>query len=405
MIFVTGSTGFLGQELLAELLKSRSGSEKLCLLIRPKSGSSAEDRFTEIIERLNTSSGLAKSDLVERLEFVEGDISQPRFGLSPADYSSLVTNTKEIVHCGASVSFTQSLEKARKTNVAGTEEILALSWAVKSCNSDRANGNRPLLNYVSTAYVAGDKEKIVSASDLDVSHRFKNSYEKSKAEAEKLVRESWGEIPLHIYRPSIIVGDSRTGYSSSFTTIFVMLKVFMRDIFQTFPANPYTSIDLVPVDYVAKSIAEISKAKPGDNPCYHICAGVDRDTSIKEIIHCLGQFLEKNGYRKLNFPTMTKPDGSVLKFATINLAVSGFEMFEHAFESFVGKRKSLLQRVYPYLLYANRNPRFNMDPTLERISGSIEPAPLFPEYAENIFSYWLNNDRDFARMNLKPAQA
>jgi len=403
MIFITGSTGFLGQELLVELLKSREQTENLCLLIRPKAGISVEKRFSQIVERLNTVHGLPQSMLAERLEFLAGDISEPRFGLSPADYSSLVSKTKEIVHCGASVSFTQSLEKARKTNVAGTEEILAFAWAIKSCSPDLANGNRPILNYVSTAYVAGDKERVVLATDLDVSHRFKNSYEKSKAEAEKLVRGSWDEIPLHIYRPSIIIGDSRTGYSSNFSTIFILLKLAMRELFHTFPANPGTSMDLVPVDFVANSIAQISKEKPGAEPCYHLCAGVDRESSIKEIIHCLALFLDENGYRKFNFPTLVPPDLSSLKFTTLNLAVSSFEIFEHAFGSIVGKRKSLIQRVSPYLLYVNRNPRFNMDQTLSRFPGAVKPAPLFPEYAENIFSYWLNNDRDLARMDLKLA--
>ncbi len=403
MIFLTGGTGFLGQELLAELLTTRPTDEKFCVLVRPRAKATSEQRFNQLLKCIASKKGLEKEDLSSRISFVEGDMSLPRFGISENGYDQIVGSAKEIFHSGASVSFTQSLEQARAINVTGSHNIVELASSIKQRSGLNSLDGRALLNYVSTAYVAGDRDGIVNASELGTDHRFKNSYEQSKAEAEIWIRKNWDNIPTHIYRPSIILGDSQTGYSSSFTTIFVMLKVFMKGLFQTFPANPGVALDLVPVDYVAKSISKISLEKPGAEPCYHLCTGVDRETSLREILQALANSLHHQGYKKFQFPVMTRPEANLVRKVTFGLAVTGLEKMEQVFESFAGKRSSVVQRVLPYLLYVNKNPQFDMKPSLDSFPGLLKPAPLFSDYAELIFSYWIKNDDDLSRLKQQMA--
>ena len=124
-----------------------------------------------------------------------------------------------MIHSAATVRFDHSLDEARRINVEGTRRIL-----------DFAAGARQLRSfaYVGTAYVAGERSDLVREDELAVGQSYRNTYEQTKAEAEALVRSRLDSLPGVILRPSIIVGDSRTGVTSSFKMMYWPLKIYAR---------------------------------------------------------------------------------------------------------------------------------------------------------------------------------
>src|SRR5205823_6206999 len=106
-----------------------------------------------------------------------------------------------IIHSAASVSFSLPLDESRAINVEGTRSILDLAELAQ-----RRGGLRRL-SYVSTAYVAGDRRGVFGEDDLDLGQGFRNPYEQSKFEAEKLVRSRMDWVPTQVFRPSIVVGE------------------------------------------------------------------------------------------------------------------------------------------------------------------------------------------------------
>ena len=124
--------------------------------------------------------------------------------------------------------------------------------------------------HVSTAYVAGDRTGLISEHDGDVGQRFRNTYERTKLEAEQLVTGSG--LPAAIVRPSVIVGDSSTGWTQAFNVIYWPLQAFARGLFPTVPGDPGASLDIVPVDTVADALLELLRG-PVRGGAFHIVAG------------------------------------------------------------------------------------------------------------------------------------
>ena len=158
------------------------------------------------------------------------------------------------MHCAASVSFDLALEKSRRVNVDGTRNVVEL--AERCPGSSGSPTSRPPTWPASRAGLFREDQ-------LDVGQRFRNSYEHSKFEAERMLRERAEGLPLQILRPSIIVGDSRTGRTSSFNVLYGPLKAFARGRIPAIPARRSAPVDIVPVDYVADRADELAHERPG----------------------------------------------------------------------------------------------------------------------------------------------
>ena len=196
-ILLTGATGFLGGEVLARLLERDQGP--VFALVRADDDAGAQRRLRGVLESLLGSA----EPWARRVTAVAGDITRPDLGLDPAGRERLAAGVGRIIHCAASVSFTLGDEESRAINVDGTRRVLELA---RLC-ADR--GGLEYLMHVSTAYVAGDHSGRFREDDLDLGQTFRNAYERSKFEAERLVREHRSELPVQIVRPSIVVGRDR----------------------------------------------------------------------------------------------------------------------------------------------------------------------------------------------------
>jgi nucleoside-diphosphate-sugar epimerase len=137
--------------------------------------------------------------------------------------------------------------------------------------------------YVGTAYVAGERSDLVRENELAVGQSYRNTYEQTKAEAEALVRSRLGSLPGVILRPSIIVGDSRTGVTSSFKMMYWPLKIYARRLWRTVPGYPDAVLDIVPVDFVAASVARLLFDEAALGSTVHLCAGQSGSATIEQV--------------------------------------------------------------------------------------------------------------------------
>jgi thioester reductase-like protein len=252
-VLLTGATGFVGRELLARFLER--DNRHVHALVRASDHGEAAERLPEH----------------QRLSAWAADLERPALGLDARGADELAERVSTVVHCAASVSFSLGLEESRRVNVEGTGRMVELAerCAARGEGLDR-------FSYVSTAYVAGAHRGAFAEDDLDVGQSFRNPYERSKFEAERLVRERAAGLPAQVLRPSIVVGDSRTGWTSSFNVLYPPLRAFAQGAIPALPARRGAPVDVVPVDYVADAVHEL--ADRGPDGTFHLVAGRNATT-------------------------------------------------------------------------------------------------------------------------------
>lgn len=383
MILLTGSTGCLGSQLLGRLLASERET-RLALLLRSGPSGTAESRCYNLLTELFGE--VEAKELRSRIELIDADITVPGWGLTPDDFNRLASQVSSITHCAATTSLDVSWDTAEKVNIRGTEQLL--SFALQAA---KHNPNFTRLNHVSTAYVAGDTEAIVQADYLNLSGRFRNSYEQSKAVSETAVRSHAKEIPTTIFRPSIIVGDSVTGHTSTFNVIYIPAKMLVNGFFSSFPAYPQAVFDVVPIDYAANTIFSLINKPEAIGRSFHITSGVGRESCLREIIEFL--FATFNKYRirgmALAMPPFVSPElMASLAQNSLNMALSSVRTIE----KMVSDHIKVLRKTLPFVPYMTSNPRFDNGSTVATLGGDIALPPLFSSYAEQLFKFCLDTN-------------
>jgi thioester reductase-like protein len=259
VIFMTGATGSLGQLLVREILCH--SDDRLYLLVRSKRGQPHQARIQSILE----GAGL-ENCLDTRVQMLTGDIALPGLGLNAADLASLREEITHIFHSAALTTLNARRTECERTNVDGTAAMVNLAWDL------RRNGKLERLVHFSTAYAVGSRKSYHSNEDsLPEEPRFANFYESSKYRAEQMVREAMGRgLPVTIFRPSIVAGDSRTGEVTRFNVFYPFIKLFALGILSTLPARPENSMNLVPVDFVVRAALYLSRQSDAIGRTYHL---------------------------------------------------------------------------------------------------------------------------------------
>jgi thioester reductase-like protein len=278
-VLLTGTTGFIGMELLARYLER--SDRRIVALVRARGPEGARMRIDGVLENLF---GDRWCEHAGRVQAVAADMTAPGLGLSPADRERLAERVTTVVHSAASVSFTLPLHEAREINVDGTRRMLEFAELVHQ------RGGLECYGHVSTAYVAGDHVGQFCERDLDLGQSFHNSYEQSKFEAEQLVRDAG--LPSKILRPSIVVGDRNSGWTAAFNVLYWPLRALSRGMFAAVPAVPTAPVDVVSIDYVADAIHALCEQRGGAGETYHLIAGRNAST-MAEIIGRASRYFRK----------------------------------------------------------------------------------------------------------------
>ncbi|HEU4389699.1 MAG TPA: SDR family oxidoreductase [Blastocatellia bacterium] len=265
-IFLTGSTGYLGAHVAAELL---AGPDSLNLLVRAPGKHDAEVRLWRALQ-LHMEFPRFYDLLKTRVNIFRGDLTDPQFGLGDDDYRRLVSSTDSIIHCAASLN-RRSEKSCLNVNLRGTLEVIKLGSAVRDHHGLRR------ISHVSTVAVAGHRSNEVVAEDqaIDWNRSDYDPYARTKKFSEHMLRELLPDVSKIIFRPSIILGDSRYGETTQFD--MVRSFVFLAGL-PVLPFRPQDRIDIVNVDFVAGSIADLHQKEQPRHDAYNLSSGTSSET-------------------------------------------------------------------------------------------------------------------------------
>jgi thioester reductase-like protein len=243
-ILLTGITGSLGSWIAGEMLKR---GLRILALVRDKTASAAEARVKSVLDIVGA------GDLQRNVDIVRGDICENRLGID--DRNGVFDGICAVFHCAASTEFPDSnAELSQRVNVEGTANVLELAGSL-----------RIPVCHISTAYIAGRRRGVVTEEETDVGQSFNNVYERTKCQAEVLVHR-WAlemDLPAMVFRPSIVIGDSKNGRIARFNGMYNLLRFFdaaapaIRNEPIRVVAKPQATKNFIPVDYLAKAVWQI----------------------------------------------------------------------------------------------------------------------------------------------------
>ncbi len=275
-VFLTGATGFVGAFLIDYILKYKKDTKIICL-VRAKDEIEGLKRVKNNLVKYN----LFSKEKLSQIEIVLGDLTLDNFGLSDEIFTKIATEIDVIYHNAASVNLVSEYEELKKINVNGTREILKLACFKKI----------KLTNIVSSYSVYANKD---SQSDLILNEntplpefsKLQNGYAQTKWVVETMAKEAKKKgLPINIFRPGNITGDSVSGASNSDDFMHLILLGILS--LGCIP-DIDTKIDLTPVNYVAESIVSLSRNIDCMNGTYNLLNSKPLD--IKDLVNLFNEF-------------------------------------------------------------------------------------------------------------------
>src|SRR5215204_1590947 len=346
-VLLTGGTGFLGTALVEKMLRSLPSLGRLYLLVRPSREKGAKERFekdvlgSDAFSRLREElDGFFEEQVAEKVRVLEGDVHADSLGLGAEDLAELSREVDVIVHSAASVVFDAPLDAAVDSNVRGTLGLLALA---------RGWEKRPLFVHVSTSYVAGTKEGLISEKVPDeyspsgvrlvpraeITHLEEVVREVEEASKEKgLVRRLQAEAhkELGTAKEGVEVWEKveqlrqawvrerlvepHPGWIQVSRMMDPIIMAFGRGILREFPGDPDAVVDLVPVDHVVNAtIAAMARGlvyRPTEPEVYQVASGERNPLRFRDLYeHVREYFLAKplrdSGGRPIPVPEWSFP--------------------------------------------------------------------------------------------------
>ena len=360
-IFLTGSTGYIGAHVASNLLESGAA---LNLLVRARDAREAELRLWQALQ-LHFKFPRFYEFLQTRVRVFRGDLTSSGFGLSQDEYDRLVHTTDSVIHCAASLN-RKSEKSCLNVNLRGTLEVLTLAR-----HAEHYHGLRRF-SQVSTVAVAGQRRNEVVAEDrsIDWDRSDYDPYARTKKFCEHMMRVLLPDTPKTVFRPSIVLGDSR--YPE--TTQFEMVKafVFLAGL-PVLPFRPTDKIDIVNVDFVADAIATLHQKDQPRYDTYHLSSGTDSQT-FRQLTSALAAAQQKRA--PIFLPFMEKPFGGSVDLLSNR-------------KGSIAYGASLMKVFMPYLVWNTvfDNARVTSELGRRPIPFSQYSYPLLQFSRENQFQY------------------
>ncbi len=375
-IFLTGCTGYIGAHVASNLLADhRAGNrDPLNLLVRARDPQEARARLWHAFQ---LHMGFAKFDeyLNSRIQIFLGDLTEPYFGLPDDKYRQLVRSTDSVIHCAASLN-RKSEKSCLNVNLRGTLEVIQLATRARDEHGLRR------FSHVSTVAVAGHRSNEVVAEDtsIDWSRSDYDPYARTKKFCEHMVRQLLPDVSRTIFRPSIVLGDSRRPETNQFE--MVRAFVFLAGL-PALPFRPTDRIDIVPVDYVASAIATLHQKEKPAHEIYHLSSGAGSET-FQELTTALSKAQGKHG--PVFVPSLGGPSSKM-----INALAGGAGK--------IGGLARLLKVFLPYLVW---NTVFDNCRVVAEMG--VKPAP-FSEYCYPLLRFSTENKFAYPYRALPPGGA
>src|SRR6202049_4748201 len=299
-IFLTGSTGYIGAHVAANLLRDHGAA--LNVLVRARDASDAEGRVWQA-RQLQLEFPQFYEFLQTRVRVFRGDLTEPGFGLGRDEYDRLVHTTDSVIHCAASLN-RKSEKSCLNVNLRGTLEVLTLAR-----HAEHYHGLRRF-SEVSTGAVAGKRSNEVVTEDRSIEwdRSDYDPYARTKKFCEHMTRVLLPDTPKTVFRPSIVLGDSRLAEATQFD--MVKAFVFLAGL-PVLPFRPTDKIDIVNVDFVANAISTLHQKDGPRFDTYHLSSGTESQT-FREITKALAAAQNKRA--PVFVPVAERPFSATVDF-------------------------------------------------------------------------------------------
>ena len=257
-VFLTGATGAIGSRVLEDYLERGS---PVIALVRGRDGVLPAERIQQVLEEAKLPASARK-----RVTVVEGFIEEPDCGLGRVDRARVVATADLFVHSAAVTHLGASAADCHRANVRGTEHALALA---RACRNE---GRLRRFAYLSSYAASGTARSGYFAEDsLPKQPVFANEYERTKYVAEGIVRrELAAGLPGVIFRPSVTVGDTKTGRISSFNMFYQVVRILGSGMLTHWPDLRERTVNIVPVDYVTRALRRGMEAAWALGKTFHL---------------------------------------------------------------------------------------------------------------------------------------
>jgi nucleoside-diphosphate-sugar epimerase len=359
---LTGSTGYIGAHVAANLLEGHGAA--LNLLVRASDPQEAHLRLWRALQ-LHLDFPRFYEYLQTRVRVFRGDLTAPSFGLDRDAYDRLVHTTDSVIHCAASLN-RKSEKSCLNVNLRGTLEVLTLARQVEHYHGLRR------FSQVSTVAVAGKRNNEVVSEDKSIEwdRSDYDAYARTKKFCEHMMRVLLPDTPKTVFRPSIVLGDSRYPQTTQFD--MVRAFVFLAGL-PVLPFRPSDKIDIVNVDFVADAIAALHQKEQPQHDTYHLSSGTDSQT-FRQLTTALAAAQHKRS--PIFLPFLEKPFTGSVNFLANR-------------KGSLGRGASLLKVFMPYLVWNTvfDNTRVTTELGRKPVRFSQYSYPLLKFSRENHFQY------------------
>ncbi|MCG8316925.1 MAG: SDR family oxidoreductase [Pseudomonadales bacterium] len=354
---VTGATGFIGRFVVAELLQQSDA--KVYALVRK--GSEAK------LQKIRDQLGVSRENLIS----LSGNLTAPRLGISVRDAAEVFDKIDHMFHMAAIYDLNASSQAQRKANIEGTRQaLLAAEFLKVRC-----------FHHTSSIAAGGLFPGTFTESMFEQATKLDDPYFLSKHLSEALVRKSC-RVPYRIYRPSMVVGHSATGEMDKIDGpyyIFQILELVSKILPGWFPMVGLEGglFNIVPVDYVAKSMVHIAHQSGYDGQCFHLTDS--RHYTMGELLTLISA--QEKGIPNFKWQIPNKPIRLLLEKAVPLLIRMAWI-----------RRILVSMKVAPNAVnFINYPTRYDRTNTSKALSNSDILLPRFDEYLPALWLFWKNS--------------
>ncbi len=358
--FVTGASGFIGRRLVKKLL-ARRGSMVYFLMREP-----SQDRVAAMLADWGVDEKRARP--------VYGDLSRPKLGLSRADIKQLAGKIDHFFHLAAIYDLKADAESQAVANIEGTRNAVQLANELKvGC-----------FQHVSSIAAAGMYEGVFREDMFDEAENLDHAYFQTKHDSEKIVRKEC-RTPWRVYRPGMVVGDSKTGEMDKIDGPYYFFKLIQRMRQLLPPWMPTVGIEggrinIVPVDFVVDAMDHIAHAKGHDGKAFHLVDPTPyRVGDVLNIFARAGhapQFALRINAALFGFIPNSMRKGM--------LALTPVRRIRNAVMKDLGLPEDILQ-------FVNYPTRFDAREATAALKGTGIECPRLEDYAYRLWDYWERN--------------
>ncbi len=357
LYFVTGATGFIGKRLVKALLARRGST--VHFLVRPGS----EGKVDALLEYW----GVGKQRAIP----VSGDLTARKLGVAADAIKALKGKVDAVYHLAAVYDLSADADSQIQVNVEGTRNVVEFAKAVDAGH----------FHHVSSIAAAGLYEGVFREDMFDEAENLDHPYFMTKHESEKIVRKEC-KVPWTVYRPALVVGDSKTGEMDKIDGPYYFFKLIqrMRQILPPwFPSIGLEGgrINIVPVDFVVAAIDHISHGKAIDGKCFHLV-----DPAGYRVGDVLDIFAKAAHAPKMNLFVNAALLGFIPKSVRKGMmAIAPVRRIRNAIIKDLGVPEDILT-------FVNYPTRFDRRETDAALKGSGVECPNLHDYAWALWDYW-----------------